>query len=156
MLQCIQKFTDTFAVTMKGKCYIGKIVLYKLIIYYEYLCLCWVSTLFVWFVVCFPNVLNILQYDFDPFITFYLHCTCSTFWGSPTHRNAVKRCIESCLYRCGKKRLSWIALRFIFKPAHPGYASIVHFYCHNSVEIFMSVFLYAARLFLCSKSLVWP
>ena len=42
---CIQIFKNTWEVTMQVKLAIGKAILYKLP-NYEYICLCWVSTLF--------------------------------------------------------------------------------------------------------------
>ena len=55
MLQRIQICTNTCEVTMQVKSAIGNASLHKLSLYNEYICLCWVSTLFCVICCLFPN-----------------------------------------------------------------------------------------------------
>ena len=79
MLHCMQILTNTWEVTMQLKRVIGKAILHKLPIYHEYMCLCWVSTLFglIWlFFIC--NQSSTTRF-LSGFIMFYLRCKCATF-----------------------------------------------------------------------------
>ena len=79
MLHCIQVLTNTSEVTMhvKSDKHVGKTILNKLLIYYEYMCLSRVSTLFGKICCLFSNCNYIYSY-----ITYYLRCKWTTFFVS--------------------------------------------------------------------------
>ena len=98
ILHCIQIFTNTCVVTMQVKRAIERVILHKLTIYNEYICLCWVSILFGMICCFFSNCGKSSTSRFRSlYITFYLCCKCATFLFARTPRNAMKRSIEICL-----------------------------------------------------------
>ena len=95
MLDCIQIFTNTCKVTMQVKCAIGTAISHKLPIYNEYMCSCWVSTLFRILCCLFSNCkIKTLLHNSYPYITFYMCCKSATFLCARTPRNEMKRSIE--------------------------------------------------------------
>ena len=64
-------------------------------IYNEYMCSCWVSTLFRILCCLFSNckIKTLLQNSY-PYITFYMCCKSATFLCARTPRNEMKRSIE--------------------------------------------------------------
>ena len=84
-------------VMMQVKRAIGKAMLHKLSIYNEYMCLCWVSTLFCMicclFSNCSKNSTTRLRW-LHGYIKFYLCSKCTTFLCARTPRNAKRRSID--------------------------------------------------------------
>ena len=104
MLHCIQNFTNTWDVTKQAKrhIHVGKTI------YYEYICLCWVSTLFgmiCYFSNCSESSNKRLR------SLFYLCCKWATFLCARTHRNEMKRIIEICIL-WGQRKHLWIVFSF--------------------------------------------
>ena len=97
VLHCIQKFTNTYEVTMQVKHDIGKTILHKLPIYYEYMImyLFWVSILFV--MICHDVFQGMkITTRHLPYITVHLRFKWSKFLGARSYRNAMKRSIDNC------------------------------------------------------------
>ena len=95
LFHCIHIFTNTFQVTMQVNrdIHVEKTVLYKPLIYYEYMWLWWVFKSFGKICCLFSNCNKKSNTPgFDPYIT--LHLRCSAFLGVRTLRNAMKRSIE--------------------------------------------------------------
>ena len=114
MLHCIQIFTNAWEVTMQVKRAIERAILHKLPIYNEYMCLCWVSTLFGMIFCLFSSCIKSSTTRFRLLytcITFYLRCKCATFLCSRTPRNSMRRRIEICLLKEQWKHL-WIIFSF--------------------------------------------
>ena len=109
MLYCIQICTNTCEVTMQVKRDIIKIILHKLPIYYEYMCLCWVSTLFGMICCLFSNCNKNSATRLQSPNNLYLRCKCVSFLGARirNHCNEMMRNME----RCGKGLL-WIVVSF--------------------------------------------
>ena len=84
-------FLSTSEVTMQVS-YIAKALLNikSIYIWITNMCLYWVSTFFGTICWLFFKLLQ----GFNPYITFYLRCKCSTFWGARTHPNVMKHCID--------------------------------------------------------------
>ena len=92
------RFSRVTEIMVQVKRAIGKAILHKLPIYNEYMCLCWVSTLFCMicclFINCSKSSTTRLR---SLYISFYLCCKSATFLCGRTSRNAMKRSIEICL-----------------------------------------------------------
>ena len=103
------RFSRTREVTMQVKHVIGKVMLHKLSIYNEYMCLCWVSTLFCMMCCLFSNCSKSCTTRLRSlYITFSLCCECSTFSCVNTPCNAKNR--SSAFYR--DKEHFWIIFSF--------------------------------------------
>ena len=98
MFHYIQIFTNTCEVTVQIKRAIGKAILHKLPIYYEYnvMCFRWAPTIFG--MIClFSNRNKSSTTRLRSFyITFYLWFKCATFLCALTPRNALRRSTELC------------------------------------------------------------
>ena len=64
-------------------------------IFQIHLCSRWISTFFGTICCLFSKCNKTLLLYFDTYIMFYLRCKCSKFLDAHTHRNAMKRSIES-------------------------------------------------------------
>ena len=92
------RFSRVTEVMLQIKRAIGKAILYKLPIYKEYMCLCWVSTLFCMMCCLFSNCSKSSTTRLRSlYIAFYLCCKCATFICGHTPLNVMKRSIEICL-----------------------------------------------------------
>ena len=64
------------------------------------------SVLIIWHdLYFFPNEIKTLLNGFDPYISFYLRCKCSTFQDARTLHYIMKRSNENCLIKEQKEEI---------------------------------------------------
>ena len=109
MLHCIQLFTNTCEVRKQVKRAVGKAILHKLPIYNEYMCLCWVSTLFC--MICWVFFPIVVKLYYTASTHMYITFQCATFLCARTPCNAMRRSIEICLLY-GQRKHFWVVFSF--------------------------------------------